>query len=114
MTQDELSAVLEKHRLWLEDKEGGKRADLSGATGNMGELKSLFLETWPITYTAEVMQIGCERHPIEEWWAFDDERIARMDSEALDWWKKWKPVLQQIIEMSPATPTQREEEEAAA
>ena len=97
-----------------------RSADLSDlisighTSGNMEELKSLFLETWPITYTAEVMQIGCEKHPIADWWAFDDGRIALMDSEALEWWKKWKPVIQQIIELSPATPTKREETEAAA
>jgi len=78
------------------------RAILDGATGNMVEIKSIFLETWPIAYTADVMQIGCQRHLITEWWAFDDASIDIMDSGALDWWRKWKPVLQQIIEMSPA------------
>lgn len=35
-----------------------------------------------------------------------DERIAEMDDGPLAWWEKWKPVLRQIIEMSPAEPTQ--------
>ena len=84
------------------------------AIGNMREIKTLLLDVWPVTYTATHLHIGCERHLITEWWDFDDDRIARMDSNALEWWKKWKPVIQQIIEMSPAVPTGREESDAAA
>ena len=31
MTQEELNEMLEKHKLWINNKEGGKRADLCGA-----------------------------------------------------------------------------------
>jgi len=31
MDQEKLNKILEKHQLWLEDKEGGDRADLSKA-----------------------------------------------------------------------------------
>ena len=31
MNTDELKTMLEKHKLWLDDEEGGKRADLEGA-----------------------------------------------------------------------------------
>lgn len=31
MTQSELNEILEKHRKWLNDEEGGERANLSGA-----------------------------------------------------------------------------------
>jgi hypothetical protein len=31
MTQTELNEILEKHKLWLEEKEGGERANLGGA-----------------------------------------------------------------------------------
>ena len=31
MTKSELNEILEKHRKWLNDEEGGERADLSGA-----------------------------------------------------------------------------------
>jgi len=77
-------------------------ANLGGCVGNGRELKTIIADTYQITYTSEVMQIGCERHTISEWWGFDDERISRMDGRAMEWWKRWKPVLQQIIEISPA------------
>ncbi|PZT99928.1 MAG: hypothetical protein DI624_04160 [Brevundimonas sp.] len=84
-------------------------ANLAGAylvaLGDMRFVKTLQLERWMIGYTADTMQIGCQRHPITDWWAFDDSRIARMDPAALEWWGRWKPVLQQIIAMNPAEPT---------
>jgi hypothetical protein len=87
-------------------------ANLRGATGNMSELKSIFLELWPITYTHDVMQIGCQRHAIEDWFSFSDDKITQMDSRALEWWSKYKPLIKQIIELSPATkPTIKSNEE---
>ena len=81
-------------------------ANLYGASGNLKHLKSVFCETYPVTYTAEVMQIGCQRHKLEDWWSFDDARIIEMDEKgALKWWRTWKPILQQIIATSPAIAT---------
>jgi len=31
MTQDELNEILRKHKLWMENKNEGKKANLSGA-----------------------------------------------------------------------------------
>ena len=124
MQPDELKTVLENHRKWLWG-EGGKRAnlrdadligadlsgaDLSGARlwstiGNGREIRTLQTDIWTVTYTADVIQIGCRRHEIEAWWAFSDDEIDEMAPEALDWWRRWKPLLQQIIETSPAIPT---------
>ena len=57
------------------------------------------------------MQVGCERYELEEWWSFDDKKILSMSGrEALKWWRKWKPVLQQIIDLSPAEPTKQAEQ----
>jgi len=82
------------------------RANLEGAIGNLSHLKSIFCETYPVTYTAELMQIGCQCHKLEDWWSFDDGRILAMNGEkALNWWRTWKPILQQIIAASPATAT---------
>ena len=74
-----------------------------GTIGNMAEIKSIQVDTWPVTYTATHMQIGCQLHPLSDWWAFDDEQIGDMDRKALGWWAKAKPVLRAWIESYPAT-----------
>ena len=63
------------------------------------------MEKYYITYTSSNLQIGCQRHSIEEWQKFSDETIAKMDNGALKWWAKWKPIIMQIIEMAPCEPT---------
>ena len=128
MSDLNLPEILKNHQLWLND-EGGKRAylsganlswanlsgaNLSGAVGNMGEIKSLFLDHWPVTYTATVMQIGCQRHSIEEWFGFSDERISSMDRNALVWWKRHKALIEQAVALCPATPTGPQNKEQAA
>ena len=80
-------------------------ADLWGVFGNMRHIKSLQTERYTITYTSTILQIGCKRFTIDEWKNFDDKTISRMDSGALEWWAKWKPIIMQIIEMSPCEPT---------
>jgi uncharacterized protein YjbI with pentapeptide repeats len=44
-----------------------------------------------------VMAIGCEQHSIDEWMNFSDKEIDKMDTDALQWWKVWKPRIQQLI-----------------
>ena len=162
MDKAQLKEILDKHKLWANGEDGGKRADLSYAdlrsanlssanlssanlsyaslrsadlrsanlrsanlsyadlrsanlsyanlitarancaVGNMVEIKTLLLETWPITYTSEYLHIGCERHQINDWWEFDDTRIKEMDSMALEFWRKWKEYIRKTIELSPA------------
>ncbi|MFY3175958.1 pentapeptide repeat-containing protein [Achromobacter xylosoxidans] len=82
----------------------GELRSIWGASGNLREVKAIQCDTWPVTYTATHMQIGCQFHTLEAWWSFTDEQIARMDSSALAWWQKWKPVLHTIVTMSPAVP----------
>lgn len=82
----------------------GELRSIWGASGNLRELKAIQCDTWPVTYTATHMQIGCQFHTLEAWWSFTDDQIARMDSSALAWWQKWKPVLHTIVTMSPAVP----------
>jgi hypothetical protein len=81
-------------------------ANLRDANGNRKQIKSIHAsKDYPIVYTAEYLQIGCERHKIGEWWEFNDERIARMEGKkALTFWRKWKNVIKHIIELSPAEP----------
>jgi hypothetical protein len=52
-----------------------------------------------ITITDDIIQIGCEKHTINEWSDFDDRAILKMDGkESLDWWKKYKPFIMQICD----------------
>jgi hypothetical protein len=79
-------------------------ANMWGVQGNNNKIKSIHCEVYDIAYTSHVLQIGCEQHNIEQWWGFSDREIKCMDGKkALDWWKVWKPILQNIIAVSPAT-----------
>ncbi|MGL4354093.1 MAG: pentapeptide repeat-containing protein [Aeromonas popoffii] len=79
-------------------------ADLWSCSGERDYIKSVFVsDVYPITYTCEVLQIGCQRHKISEWWEFDDRTIASMDGKtALSFWREWKDTIRMIIEKSPA------------
>lgn len=85
-------------------------ANLSYVAGNLEQVKSIHTERWAVTYTADTMFIGCQTHPLTDWWGFDDRTINAMDVGALKWWRKWKPILQAVIEASPAEPTKTETE----
>ena len=80
-------------------------AILTNLLGNMKHIKTLQTDKYLVSYTTRVLQIGCKKHSIEEWKNFDDETISKMDRGALEWWAKWKPIIMQIIEMSPCEPT---------
>lgn len=84
--------------------------NLKNTTGNGKEIKTIQTDRWTVAYTAKVMQIGCEQHAIEDWWDFDDTTISGMESTALEWWLRWKPVLHHIIGISPGVPTNNKEE----
>jgi hypothetical protein len=60
------------------------------------------LSQWCVTRTHTVMQIGCQRHTIEEWFTFDDDTINKMDFNALSWWRTYKPLIQLWIQLHPA------------
>lgn len=50
-----------------------------------------------LSSAVHTMQVGCERHSFDEWWGFSDRQIIEMDGRsALEWWRKWKPILQEI------------------
>ena len=87
------------HKIYGETLSGANlsEANLSGTTGNMREIKSLHADIWAVAWTTEVLQIGCQQHSITDWWGFSDSEISAMDTRALDWWKRWKPILQQLI-----------------
>ena len=58
---------------------------------------NLWYDRYNITATDNHIQIGCKQYTYEEWWSFSSEQISDMDKGALEWWKKWKPILQAIL-----------------
>jgi len=75
-------------------------ANLYGANGEKTTIKYTPLQIsglrWPIIIFDKDMKIGYEYHSISNWWSFDDDRISKMESDALDFWKANKPMLQAL------------------
>jgi len=86
-------------------------ADLR-AYGNMRELRTMQFDRWAIGYTADTLQIGCKRRPIEMWrrWHTEAGRkwVAKMDPKALEWADRNLDLVLAIIDANPATPTGKE------
>jgi uncharacterized protein YjbI with pentapeptide repeats len=80
-----------------------KNISLRETIGNAREIKSGQLDQWNFAYTVEMLHIGWENHPIEQWWEFTDADIAKMEDLTPCWWERWKNILKMIIETSPAT-----------
>ena len=85
-------------------------AKLSHCSGNRSEIKSIFIsDIYPITYTYDQLQIGCERHKISQWWEFDNKKILSMNGNtALKFWDKNKELIKMIIDSNPAKATGKE------
>ena len=83
--------------------------DCSGCTDTQGTLRwkggpakallSLNGLRWPVSTDGKSIQIGCQHHSVDEWRAFDDRVIAKMDEEALTFWKKYKLVVLGLAEV---------------
>ena len=66
-------------------------ADLSGAKASPLIVYGL---RWDVIINGlGKMRIGCQEHSVEDWKSFDDARITRMDSEALEFWNQHKSML---------------------
>jgi hypothetical protein len=78
-------------------------ANLTGAIGNMREIKSAQFDQWAVTWSADVLAIGCQQHAIEKWRNADSRWIAAMDQGASDWWSRYGALVLQLIDASPAT-----------
>lgn len=78
---------------------------MMGAIGDGKHIKSLQCGEYPVTYTADMMQIGCGLRPIREWLEMTPSQVEHIEEICPNWWAKWKPILAQIVEASPAEPT---------
>lgn len=78
------------------------------ACGNGRELRTMQVGKWPIAYTHDTLQIGCQRHDIDKWrkWDTDAGRvwITKMDGTAPAWAEKNLPAILTLIDAMPATP----------
>jgi hypothetical protein len=84
-------------------------ANLGDATGNMREIKSAHVEKFPVVWcctpTMETLvQIGCQRHPLEWWEAADQARIEGINKASGEPWQRLGPIIISLIKASPATP----------
>jgi hypothetical protein len=66
----------------------------------MREWKSMQIDTYRIGFNKNILTIGCEQHTIVKWKSFTDERISKMDNNALVWWNKWKDFIFKAIDLS--------------
>ncbi len=72
-------------------------ADLRDA--DLGSTDSILLTPFGWCHVQkENIRIGCQYHTTEEWRNFTDAEIGEMESRALDWWKKNKPVVMAMAE----------------
>jgi len=91
-------------------------ANLSDATllcfGNMKEIRTMQIDTWEVGYTADTLQIGFQRHPIDKWRKWNTEAgrkwIEQMDNVAFEWADRNLGLVLQIIDANPAAPTGHE------
>ena len=75
-------------------------ANLVNVNGNLKELKNMQIETYSISFTKDILQIGCKSFSHTEWKNFSDEEINKMDKQALSFWNKWKDFIFKAIELS--------------
>ena len=72
ITKEELEQFLRKHKLWLEDKEGGERADLSWANLSRANLSGANLSRANLDYS--VLPLWCGSLKAN----FDDRQLIQI------------------------------------
>ena len=108
-TKEQLTEILAKHKAWINNEDGGEKADLSGAdlsdanlrganlrflvSANGKELACMNAGKYQVVLSKEKIAIGCKFFTVEEWKEFDDDTISKMDDGALEWWNQWKELV---------------------
>ena len=98
-TKAQLKEILAKHRAWLNNEDGGERADLRSAdlrflqSANGKELACMNAGKYQVVLSKERIAIGCKLFTVEKWKEFNDATISAMDDGALEWWRKWKDLV---------------------
>ena len=126
MNSNELKEVLDKHTFFLKGKDGGERANLSGANLSGANLRGANLRyanlrganlrgadlsdanlfgsnliiyqsgLWTAYIHEDMIRICCQYHSVESWESFTDEEISNMHDDALRYWKANKEIILSI------------------
>lgn len=75
------------------------RADLRRAVGNGKEIKSMQISGWSIVWTKTDMAIGCKQLPINEWLEMPDAALAKIDSGAVDFARKYGDLIREAVKL---------------
>ena len=113
-TKEQLTEILSKHKAWLNNEDGGERANLRSAnlrsadlsyadlrsadlsflqSANGKELACMNAGKYQVVLSKERIAIGCKLFTVGEWKEFNDATISMMDDGALEWWIKWKDLV---------------------
>ena len=103
MNKSELTKKLKKHKKYLYGDPKGERldlreADLSEAIGNLKEIRSIHLEKYIITYTAQRFFVGCRSGTVGKWKDFE----ATLSGVELEEWKQHRAFIKQVFKKYPA------------
>lgn len=70
--------------------------------GNGKQIKSMFISDYPIVWTSEYLQIGCQKKTIEEWRALDKEKANELIDFGWSWWEEHRDFIVNAIKEYPA------------
>ena len=73
--------------------------NLHNCLGNGKEIVTLMLNPYIVTFTREVLQVGCRRYSHREWLEFDDKIISKMGDHAYSFLRKYKDHIIDSIEL---------------
>ena len=76
-------------------------ANLRRVLGDSHKIHTMQTPYWSVVICLDqnTMAIGCEQHSIDDWRKFKDAKIRLMNTEALEFWKTWKPFIFQYIDI---------------
>ena len=78
-----------------------KWAELRGAIGNNKEIITIQTGIYTCVITELSLTIGCESHTFDEWIAFTDSEIDKMDAKkSLSFWHDWKTIILKSYELN--------------
>jgi len=83
------------------------KAILHNTIGDGIYVKSLFFsDVYPVTYTAETVQVGCIAFPAKFWLSATEDQVRAIDGDkAVEYWAQWKDFIAEFVINYPAKPT---------